>query len=144
VSTSPNPAEQERLRQSRVLSGKLFQVAERARADFEAIAEQHDLTALQARTLLWLERPSSMRELARHLTCDASSVTGLADRLERRGVVERTTGDDRRVTLLQLTPEGRRLRRRLARQVSNGSTVVARLDADQRRTLGALLDELLS
>jgi hypothetical protein len=57
-------------------------VAERAKADFAEVAGQLGLTPLQARTVLWLERPSAMGGLAEHLSCDASNVTGLADRLE--------------------------------------------------------------
>lgn len=132
-----------RLAESRELTNKLFQVVERAKSDFAAIAAEHDLTALQARTLLMVQEPAAMRELADHLGCDASSVTGLADRLEKRGVVERSAGSDRRVKLLRLTDEGRRLRAELARRVGEASTVTARLDGAQRRALSALLDRLL-
>lgn len=132
------------LAEAHALTGKLFHVGERARADFAEIAGEFDLTPLQARTLLWLHKPSPMRDLADHLTCDASNVTGLADRLERRGVVERVSGEDRRVKLLRLTPEGRQLRTKLARRVAAGSTVSARLDAGERAQLDRLLDRLLS
>lgn len=52
-----------------------------------------------------------MRSLAARLDYDASNLSVLSDRLERRGVVERRpdTGD-RRVKALVLTPEGERLR----------------------------------
>jgi hypothetical protein len=60
-------------------------VAERAKADFVEVAGQLGLTPLQARTVLWLEQPSAMGGLAEHLSCDASNVTGLADRLETHG-----------------------------------------------------------
>ncbi len=50
-----------------------------------------DLAPAQARALheLDLERPISMRELAQRLKSDPSNVTGLIDRLEARGLVER-------------------------------------------------------
>ncbi|ANS79706.1 Transcriptional regulator, MarR family [Serinicoccus hydrothermalis] len=139
MAPDPNPS----LEQAHALTGKLFRVVELARSDFAAVAAELDLTPLQARTLLWLEHPSAMRDLAGHLACDASNVTGLADRLERRGVVERVAGEDRRVKLLQLTDEGRRLRGRLARRVAAGSTVSARLTASERAQLGGLLDRML-
>ena len=74
-------------------------MAERAKADFAEVAGQLGLTPLQARTVLWLEQPSAMGGLVEHLSCDASNVTGLADRLETHGLVERVTGPDRRVKL---------------------------------------------
>ena len=132
------------LAESHELSGKLFMVSERARSDFASIAEAFNLTALQARTVLWLEHPSAMRDLADHLACDASNVTGLADRLQRLGLVERVPGADRRIKLLSLTPSGTVTRAKLAKRVGAGSTVSARLSATQRRQLSKLLDELLA
>lgn len=137
-------ADRARLGEAHALTGKLFQVVQRAQDDFAAVAATLGLTALQARTLLWLEEPRSMGSLAEHLSCDASNVTGLADRLGRLGLVERVTGSDRRVKLLSLTPAGADNRAELAKRVAAGSTVSARLDADQRRRLSDLLDELLA
>ena len=126
------------------LTRQLFAVAERAKADFAELAGQLGLTPLQARTVLWLEQPSAMGGLAEHLSCDASNVTGLADRLETHGLVERVTGPDRRVKLLRLTRRGQRLRAKLAARVAEGSTVGAHLSHDERAKLGAILDKLLS
>lgn len=70
-------------------------------------------------------------------------LTGLADRLDRLGLVERVPGEDRRVRLLQITGEGRRLRTRLARRVATSSTVTSRLTGRQRAQLSDLLDALL-
>lgn len=125
------------------LSARLFQVIDRMRADFAAIAAEFGLTPLQARSILQLEDPQPMRALADHLACEPSNVTGLADRLEASGLVERVTGADRRVKLLQLTADGRRLRTHLAERVAAGSTVTAKLSPGERRTLSGLLDRLL-
>ena len=133
-----------RLADAHALSRRLFQVTERARADFAAVVAELGLTPLQARTVLWLEQPSSMRGLADHLSCDASNVTGLADRLGQLGLVERVTGSDRRVKMLQLTRHGAALRTDLADRVARGSTVTARLDPSERQQLGNLLDKLLA
>jgi DNA-binding MarR family transcriptional regulator len=132
------------LDEARELSRRLFQVVERAQRDFGAIAAELDLTPQQARTLLFLEEPAPMSAVATHLQCDASNVTGLADRLERAGAIERVPGPDRRVKLLSLTDSGRQLRARLARRVAARSTVTAKLDRRQRAQLAALLDTLLS
>ncbi len=126
------------------LSARLLQVAERARADFADVVGELGLTPLQARVILFLEQPTAMGALADHLACDASSVTGLADRLEELGVLERVPGRDRRVKLLRLTTRGADLRTELAERVAGGSTVTAKLDSAERNHLGALLDKLLS
>lgn len=132
------------LEESHALSARLHQVVDRSRADFAAVVGELGLTPLQARTILWLEEPSAMRALADHLVCDASNITGLTDRLEDLGVVERTPGRDRRVKLLQLTPRGAQLRAELAQRVAAGSTVMANLTRAERRELGVLLDKLLA
>lgn len=131
------------LERAHALSSKLFRAVHRAQADFETMAQEVGLTGLQARTLLWLETPKAMGTLAEHLSCDASNVTGLADRLERLGMLERLPGSDRRMKLLSLTDHGRVTRDQLAQRVAVGSTVIARLSPAQQQHLGELLDELL-
>jgi DNA-binding MarR family transcriptional regulator len=50
----------------------------------------------------------SMGTAAEALGCDASNLTGIVDRLEKRGLVERrTVATDRRVKELVLTEAGR-------------------------------------
>ena len=52
-----------------------------------------------------------MSSLAGMLFCDASNVTGIVDRLEARGLIERRpAAQDRRVKLLALTPAGEQVR----------------------------------
>lgn len=133
-----------RLADARWLSHALLQVAERVRVDFADVVGELGLTPIQARALLWLEQPAAMRGLAEHLCCDASNVTGLADRLEAQGLVQRVPGCDRRVKLLQLTPAGAALRADLAERVGRGSTVTAQLTAEERRQLAGLLAKLLA
>lgn len=132
------------LSEAHALTQRLFAVAERARSDFGVVVGELGLTSMQARALLWLQEPSPMRALADYLCCDASNVTGLADRLEKQGLVERITGQDRRVTLLRLTTRGTRLRVDLARRVAEGSSVSARLTREERQQLGSILDKLLA
>jgi DNA-binding MarR family transcriptional regulator len=102
------------------------------------MAVASELEHLQRHDLRWRQlepgRPVPMRELARALHCDNSNVTGIADRLEDRGLVERRGADhDRRVKLLCLTPEGEDLRERLRELLSRPPEPLARLTpADQR------------
>ncbi|USQ76437.1 MarR family winged helix-turn-helix transcriptional regulator [Ornithinimicrobium cryptoxanthini] len=126
------------------LSAQLLRVAERARNDFADVVGELGLTPQQARAVLWLDNPSAMRTLAEHLACDASNVTGIADRLEESGLVERVPGQDRRVKLLRLTTKGVALRADLADRVAAGSTVTAKLTSQERTQLAALLDKLLA
>jgi DNA-binding MarR family transcriptional regulator len=85
-----------------------------------------------------------MSDLADHLQCDRSNITGIADRLERAGAIERVTGADRRVKLLRLTAVGEVQREELAEVVGRGSTVMAKLNKQQRAQLAELLDALLA
>jgi DNA-binding MarR family transcriptional regulator len=85
-----------------------------------------------------------MSRLARTLSCDASNVTGLVDRLERDGLVERRPSpDDRRVKVLALTPAGSRLRAELLRQMTDSQHSLGRLTPDERKALVRILERLL-
>jgi MarR family transcriptional regulator, lower aerobic nicotinate degradation pathway regulator len=96
----------------------------------ERRAREHDLSVIQIRLLGVLrDRQPTMNELARLLGLDKSSVTGLVDRAERRGLVARAGSTaDRRAVLVSLTDLGRSL-------VSAGA---ARFDADIAVLLGHL------
>jgi DNA-binding MarR family transcriptional regulator len=84
--------------------------------------------------LLDPEQPLPMSALAERLFCDASNVTGIADRLEARGLVRRETASgDRRVKALTITPAGVRLRRQVMELMSEPPAAIAALpEADQR------------
>ncbi|MEO8267321.1 MAG: MarR family transcriptional regulator [Ilumatobacteraceae bacterium] len=70
-----------------------------------------DLTPPQSIALRkLLDGPLPMGSVAEVLSCDASTLTGIADRLEERGLIERRVdAGDRRVKLLALTATGREL-----------------------------------
>ncbi|MYV70621.1 MarR family transcriptional regulator, partial [Streptomyces sp. SID2131] len=77
--------------------------------EYEQAAAQHSLTGAQARVLGLLSlEPLPMRRIAQKLKCEPSNITGIVDRLEARGLVERRPApDDRRVKLAVPTDEGR-------------------------------------
>src|SRR5258707_6662989 len=80
-----------------------------------------DLSPVQCHVLHLIEpgRPLPMGRLAETLSCDASNVTGLVDRLESRGLVRRRpSAGDRRGKVLVLTPTGSRLRALLLDRMS--------------------------
>jgi DNA-binding MarR family transcriptional regulator len=84
--------------------------------------------------LLDPEQPLPMSALAERLFCDASNVTGIADRLEARGLVRRQSSeDDRRVKALTITPAGTELRKQVMELMSRPLDAIAALsEADQR------------
>ena len=107
---------------------------------------EFDLSPIQCHVLHLIEpgRPVPMSRLAETLSCDASNVTGLVDRLESRGLVRRQLSPrDRRVKVLHLTPTGTRLRAQLLRQMTGGSLPLSRLSRDQQRTLVKILEALV-
>jgi DNA-binding MarR family transcriptional regulator len=91
----------------------LLSAAERLRQNWAAHAAAVGLSPAQVTALLTLVPGEAvpMRSLAARLDYDASNLSVLVDRLERRGAVERRPDPgDRRVKALVLTTEGERLR----------------------------------
>jgi DNA-binding MarR family transcriptional regulator len=101
-----------------------------------------DLSVPQAHALQLLEpgRPLPMRDLAARLRCDASNITGIVDRLEARGLVERQPAPgDRRVKALVVTDKGVALRTSLVERLHRVPPAFAGLSAEEQRTLLDLL-----
>lgn len=98
--------------------------------------------------LLWRLAPGatlSMREIGERLFCDASYVTDLVDRLEDRALIERRPSpDDRRVTLIALTPKGERHRKRALELLYEPPAEFAALDEDEIRRLSELLGKVVA
>jgi MarR family 2-MHQ and catechol resistance regulon transcriptional repressor len=70
------------------------------------------MTATQLEVLLLLRSEPGglpLSEIGRRLVVTKANITGLADRLEHKGFVERADTSDRRVTLARLTEAGTRL-----------------------------------
>ncbi|KPI02012.1 transcriptional regulator, MarR family [Actinobacteria bacterium OK006] len=103
----------------------------------DEIAGQQDLSIIQARLLGVLrDREPTMNQLGRLLGLDKSSISGLVDRAQRRGLVTRTvSANDRRAFLVSITDAGRQLIEQLAAQFAEQIELsVAPLpDADRQR-----------
>jgi DNA-binding MarR family transcriptional regulator len=115
------------------------------REHLPSLGDELELSPVQCHVLHLIEpeRPLPMGQLAGTLGCDASNVTGLVDRLETRGLVQRRpAAGDRRVKVLHLTPAGSRVRAQLLRRMT-ASCSVARLSASDRRALVRLLEVLV-
>ena len=112
----------------------------------ERRAREHDLSIVQVRLLgLLRDRTPTMNELARYLDLDKSSVTGLIDRAQRRGLVVRVPSTtDRRAVLVSLTDHGRSLASGgAARFEADISLLLQRLPSADRDALSGLIGRLL-
>jgi MarR family transcriptional regulator, organic hydroperoxide resistance regulator len=107
---------------------------------FAAIARELDLRPAAFGTLRMLGQPRTMSEIANALQCDNSNVTGIVDSLEEKGLVRRRPSEeDRRVKLIELTPEGRRVHARLSRAFATPPAWVEALSEKDRRMLRDIL-----
>jgi MarR family transcriptional regulator, organic hydroperoxide resistance regulator len=107
---------------------------------FLAIAQESGLRPASFGALRVLGEPRTMSEIAEFLRCDNSNVTGIVDGLEARGLAERTaSANDRRVKLIALTAEGRRLRTRLMREARKPPAWLKALSAADQRALRDVL-----
>ena len=105
-----------------------------------AVIREYDLIPPHWIALQALEEPRPMGELAKQLSCDNSNVTWITDRLEERGLVTRTQAPhDRRVRLLVLTDEGRKLRQEISERLAKPPSAIAGLSRDDQRTLRDIL-----
>lgn len=104
------------------------------------------LRPAQIHVLLWLGHDGvlTMGELARRIGTTGKAVTGVVDRLEREGHLQRERdAADRRVVRVRLTRAGADAYRRVDGQV-NGKVaeLIARLDAADRHALFRILETL--
>ena len=104
------------------------------------------LAPMQAMALRQLdpESPVPMGALADALRCDSSNVTGIVDRLESAGLVERRpVPNDRRVKGLVLTERGREMRAEVERRWAVPPEPLAQLGAEDAAALRDALKRAL-
>jgi DNA-binding MarR family transcriptional regulator len=114
--------------------------AERRR--FFDTASEFELHPAQAGALMALDQESGspMHEIAAHLACDSSNVTGIVDRLEARGLVTRRAGErDRRVKYIVPTPLGLEVREAMRERMAKPPAAIERLSVKEQRLLRDLL-----
>ena len=106
----------------------------------------HGMSVVQARMLgILRDRTPLMSELGSHLGLDKSSISGLVDRAERRGLVERVRStDDGRAVHVRLTDEGRaRIEAGEAEYGARIARLLAHLPAADQTVLVQLVSRLL-
>ncbi|MET7484465.1 MarR family transcriptional regulator [Streptomyces sp. NPDC005538] len=111
------------------------------------IAGRYDLSITQTRLLgILRDREPTMNQLGRHLGLDKSSITGLVDRAQRRGLVTRTASTvDRRSFQVSITDDGRRLGEEIgARFAELIERSVAPLSEADRKRLSRLATRIVT
>lgn len=97
-----------------------------------------------AMALKSIDEPVPMGKIGSLLCLDGSTVTWIIDRLEEKGLVERQADPkDRRVRLVALTDEGRRIRDEIRDKLSVPPPGIAALPAAEQRKLRDVLRKAL-
>jgi DNA-binding MarR family transcriptional regulator len=110
---------------------------------FLGVARELGLRPASMGALRALDRPRTMSEIAAVLHCDNSNVTGIVDVLEEKGLARREPSSaDRRVKLIALTAEGRRVRTRLTRAVAEPPAWMEGLSTADQRALAGILSRV--
>jgi DNA-binding MarR family transcriptional regulator len=124
----------------------LMRVARTQRRRWRDVLAPWDLSPHQARALKVVAGHDGVRlsDLAETLRIAPRSATEVADGLQERGLVERTSDpDDRRAVLLRPTDEGRRIRGEIDdARAADSAELFARLPAGDRRELVRILRTL--
>jgi DNA-binding MarR family transcriptional regulator len=124
----------------------MFELIHLSKRRFMAIASEFDLSPPQVMALRQLDpdEPKPMSELAIALRCDNSNVTGIVDRLEDRGLVERRPGEhDRRVKMLMISVRGALVRAGLAARLDEPPEALANLSPEDQRALRDIMRRAL-
>jgi DNA-binding MarR family transcriptional regulator len=110
------------------------------------IAADNDLSMTQVRLLgILRDREPGMMQLAEYLGLDKSSVTGLVDRAEKRGLVRRIDNPaDGRATQVAITASGRALVRRASHEVDRQiDQLLTPLSTSDRTTLASIATKIV-
>jgi DNA-binding MarR family transcriptional regulator len=125
----------------------LVQIGDRIQKAIGRLQRPYDLTPASGYALSILasaEGPLAPNEIARQMILTRATITGIADSLERRGYAVRAPHPtDRRMLLIQITDEGRRVAHEMRQTVHSAQREwVEPLNEDERETLLGLLDRL--
>lgn len=132
-----DPLTVEILNQFAEMAGRFF-------AEYEQVAARHKLTGGQARMLtLVADEPMPMSQLAGRLKCEPSNITGLVDRMEKRGLVSREPdARDRRIKLVTPTESGRDAAAKIWTELDYAANPLAGLAQREREMLRDLLRKI--
>lgn len=132
----------------RGLGPALGWAAKLSRANMDARVSQYDVTPAQTHVLLYLHHHGGealQRELVDYLRVKPSTVNGVLDRMEEKGLVRRSvSGADARRRLITLTEKGAE-QQALFQQSFQGveETMVRGFSREEREALLDLLDRVI-
>jgi len=122
----------------------LGRIVDRFVESYESAAAAQGLTTVQAKVLAALDEPQPMHRIAEKLKSERSNVTGIIDRLEARGLVERRPGErDRRIKNIVATPLGAELARNFRQALGFAAEPLAALVPEDRVRLRELLTRMV-
>ncbi|MEU4521370.1 MarR family transcriptional regulator [Amycolatopsis sp. NPDC024027] len=122
----------------------LGRIVDRFVESYESAAAAQGLTTVQAKVLVALDQPLPMHRIAEKLKSERSNVTGIIDRLEARGLVERRPGErDRRIKNIVATPAGAELARNFRGSLGFAAEPLAALAPEDRVRLRDLLGRIV-
>jgi DNA-binding MarR family transcriptional regulator len=112
-------------------------------AAYERASRALGLSVQQAELLCEALRPAAISDLAVTLRCDRSNVSRLVDRAAAHSLVRRVQGQDRRVSMIELTPSGQRLAHALIAELEAQTAALRASWSDERqRKAVEILDEI--
>jgi DNA-binding MarR family transcriptional regulator len=117
-------------------------IGKRLERSGDAFFKEIGLSASQFEILriLWQQDQLTLGELSRLCCCAPANITGLVDRLEKKGLLRRTIdGEDRRIARICLTTEGQQLAEPTAQVVQQYLTAFDVFSPDELHELVGLL-----
>lgn len=117
------------------------------RGFFSSLAAEFDMSSVQLHILASLEPGVAvpMNALASILACDNSNVTGLVDRLEAKGWIERRNAEnDRRIKMLLMTEAGTQVRGQLLARIAQPPQSMTSLSEADQQMLASILRRALA
>ncbi len=113
---------------------------------FKGELGQFGVTPVQYMVLkcLWDENGVTVKQLADRLQLDSSTITGILDRLEIKGMIKRKPDpNDRRALSVVLTPKGKALEKSVNQAIINANNkVLGKLENQESEALKLLLQKI--
>ena len=130
------------------LGPMLGRCAHLARERMDARMSRFGMTPAQTHVLRYLRQNGGQmpqRELLENLKVKPSTVNGILDRMEEKGLVERSvSGTDARQRVVALTPAGRKREAEAKQSFLEAEALIARgLTEEETETLRSLLERVI-
>ena len=132
----------------RRLGPTLGWAAQMSKCAMDARVSRYDVTPVQAHVLMYLHQhggQAPQRELTEFLRAKPSTVNGVLDRMEEKGLARRSViGEDARRRLITLTDKGREQQSRFTESfLANEEAMVRGFSPAERETLLELLERIV-